>query len=120
MANEITITTGIRLVNGSLEVLSPAKSRQFDQTTARGGGPGVVDIGTTEESISFGDCVPGYVEAVNLDATNYVTLRFTSSNNAIRLRAGGGVALFELEPGVTLRAIANTATCRVKFTAINL
>jgi hypothetical protein len=55
-----------------------------------------------------------------MDATNYVRLRFTSGGtNAIRLTANGGVAMFFIEPGTTLYAIANTAACRVKFDWFN-
>lgn len=119
MANEITVTTGLALSNSLLVIPSTVKTVQFTQTTARGGNPGTVDVGTVEETISFGDCVPGFVEAVNLDATNFVRLRFATGANAIRLRANGGRCLFEIDSSVTLFAIADTATCKVRFTSVN-
>lgn len=119
MANEIQITTGVRLSNGLLVVPSTQTSRSFNQSTARGGGPGVVDVGTSEETISFGDCVPGFVELVNLDTTNYVQIGFSTGVYGFRLLANGGPALFYLESGATVYAKANTAACKVKVTALN-
>lgn len=120
MANEITLTVGMRLINGLLRVTPEQITRRFNQTTARGGGPGVVDVGTSAENISFGDIVPGYVWAINLDTTNFVHLRFSSGDNGPLLRANGGMALFEMPSAVTLAAIADTATCKVWFMGLNI
>lgn len=119
MANEITVTTGLRLANGLLIVPSSTVTTQFTQTTARGGGPGVVDIGTSEETISFGDCVPGYVQMINTDATNYVEFGGSTGVYVGRLAAAGGMALFQLNTAATLYMRANTATCKVKITSLN-
>jgi hypothetical protein len=119
MADEISITTGIRLSNGDLEIPTTTKTRQFDQTTQRGGNPGTVDVGTTEETISFGDCVPGFVEMVNLDGTNFVQVGFSTGVYGFRLIAGGGPALLYLETGAILYAKADTATCKVRVTGVN-
>ena len=119
MADEITIQTGLKLLNGTLEVASTNKTRKFDQTTARGGNPGTVDVGTTEETISFGDCVPGFVEMVNLDATNFIQVGFSTTVYGFRLLAGGGPALIYLETGATLYVKADTAACKVRVTGLN-
>lgn len=119
MANEITITTGIKLANGLLEVPNTQKTRQFNQTTARGGGPGVLDIGTSEESVSFGDTVPGWVELVNLDSTNYVEYYGNTGGNFGRLPPNGGCALIYMNTSATLYLKANTAGCKVRVTALN-
>jgi hypothetical protein len=119
MANEITISTSMRLVNGLLTSIANSKQTQFNQTTARGGGPGVVDVGTSEENINFGDIVPGFVRFTNMDATNFVRLRFSTGVNAIRLVANGGTSLIYVDSGVTVIAIADTATCRVLVEAFN-
>jgi hypothetical protein len=118
MADEIKVTVGAQVANGLLSHLVPAKTTKFTQTTARAGAV-TQDIGTTEETVSFGDGVPGYIVATNLDATNYVTLRFASGANAIRLLPNGGQAVFYLAPSTTLYAIANTAGCKVKFDWFN-
>lgn len=119
MANEITITTSVTCRNGLLNVTYPAITKQYNQTTARGGGPGSVDVGTSEENIDFGDIVPGYVRLINTDATNFVRIRFSASDNAIRLLANGGMALFYLDASVTIIAIADTGACRVTIEAVN-
>lgn len=119
MADEITIQTGVGLKNGELVVSNTNKSRRFDQTTARGGNPGTVDVGTTEETVSFGDCVPGFVEMVNLDATNFVQVGFSTGVYGFRLLANGGPALIYLETGATMYVKADTATCKVRITGIN-
>lgn len=119
MANEITVTTGLRLANGDLKVNGSNLSKKFDQTTARGGGPGTVDVGTTEETIDFGDIVPGFVEFRNLDATNFVDLGFSTGVYGIQLLASGGPAVFYLKSGATVYAKADTAACKIQVTAIN-
>jgi hypothetical protein len=119
MANEISVTVGASVTNGFLKQTSATQTRQFNQTTERAGSV-CQDIGTSEESISFGDVVPGYVVATNLDTTNFVSLRFASGGgNAIRLLANGGQACFHLGTGITLYAIADTAGCKVKFDSYN-
>ena len=120
MANEISITTALRLTNGLLNVPSTQKTTQFDQTTARGGGPGSVDVATSETTVEFGDIVPGFVEVVNLDATNYVDYGVVTGQLGFRLRANGGRGLFELGPSEALIMQANTAACKVQITALNL
>jgi len=120
MANEITITVGIGRTSSTdnFKVPTDSTTRQFTQGTARGGGPGVIDIGTSEESISFGDCVPGYTKLENLDTTNYVEYYFTTAAAGAILPASG-LGLIYIKSGQTLYMKANTATCKVKITALN-
>lgn len=119
MANEISVTIGASVTNGFLRQTSATQTRQFNQTTARAGSI-CQDVGTSEESVSFGDGVPGYIVATNLDTTNFVSLRFVSAGaNAIKLLPNGGQACFHLGASVSLFAIADTAACKVKFDWIN-
>ena len=118
MANEITITTSGNLRNGALIQPMLSQAVQSDQATPRAGSF-TVDIGTSEESIDFGDIAPGYVRMTNLDADNFVRVRFAAAANAIRLLADRGQALFYLDAGVTVFAIADTAACRVQVEAYN-
>jgi hypothetical protein len=119
MANEISVTIGASVTNGFLRQTSATQTRQFNQTTARAGSV-CQDVGTSEETVAFGDVVPGYIVATNLDTTNFVSLRFASGGgNAIRLPANGGQACFHLGTGITLYAIADTAACKVKFDLYN-
>jgi hypothetical protein len=118
--SQITITTGLRLNNPPLLITSTNKARTFTQTTARGGGPGSVDVATGETTIDFGDIVPGFIELVNLDEDNFVDYGVVTGQLGFRLRANGGVGLIELGPSEALIMQANTAACRVQITALNL
>lgn len=119
MANEITVTIGMRLANGNLSYTGPNVTKTFDQTTARGGGPGTVNVGTTEESVSFGDTTPGYVQLTNLDDTNFVDFGNATGDLDFTLEAGGGMALFKMKSGATLYLKADTAACNVQVIAFN-
>ena len=120
MANEISVTIGTSVSNGYLKQTTATQTRQFTQTTARAGSV-CQDVGTSEEAVSFGDGVPGYIVATNLDTTNFVSLRFVSAGaNAVKLLPNGGQACFNLGTGVSLYAIADTAACKVKFDWINI
>lgn len=117
MANEITLTAIAKLVNGSLTPGTIKVSNlQVDQTNAE------VDtftqnIGTSEEDVTFGNVTTlGWLFMRNLDSTNYVQwgAKDTTMKTAGRLEAGE-FALFRVEPGITLRMVANTAACDVWF-----
>jgi hypothetical protein len=91
------------------------------QTTGRGGGPGTIDIGTSEEDVSFIDTVPGYIYVRNLDTTNYVQMGPKDSGAMIpflKLKAGEQ-ALFRLDGSVTIRGKATGGTVKVLFMAVN-
>jgi len=85
---------------------------------AVGGHHPVVDVGTSEEVISFGDIsTEGWCFMRNLDDTNYVQWGPESGGSMItmgRIEAGE-VACFRMEPGITLRAKANTAAVLLEF-----
>lgn len=78
----------------------------------------VVDIGTSEEDLSFGDLsTEGRCEVMNLDDTNYVDIGPKSGGSmvpAIRLKPGEPHA-FRISPGQTWAGQANTAACKVQF-----
>jgi hypothetical protein len=118
MPNEIQITSTLSVAKGSLEFAGRNYRIRQDQGTARAGSF-TQDVGTSEESVTFGDVAPGYIRVFNLDATNFVRLRFTTTDNAIRIPAGG-LAMFYLDSGVSLIAIADTATCKIQVDCINV
>jgi len=121
MADEITTYCSLSVTNGELSLPGVGGSIKVDQTTARGGGPGAVTIGTSEEAISFGDISPGYVFIKNLDSTNYVEFGPESGGSMVvcgRLKAGEQ-CLFRLGGSVTLRAQANTADVDCLVYAVN-
>lgn len=120
MADEIKITLRATVTNGDFKHdLIPSESISEDQTT-KGGGSLWLDVGTSAETVSFGDGTPGYVYLKNHDPTNYV--QFGSDNTGIqvlgRLKAGQ-VALLPLDSGATLSLQANTAACKVQVRYAN-
>mgnify|MGYP003646569833 CR=1 FL=1 len=119
MANEIKITAGMTCTNGNLSVQVPASTIQVDQATAKGGGPASVDVGTTEETIGFGDITARYVFMKNLDAANFVQIGFSTGVYGIKLLSGE-TAVFPLLTSATVYAKADTATCTLQVIGLNL
>lgn len=120
MADEISVTMGLRVVKDNFSFAPGTKTVRFDQTTAGGGNPGTVDIGTSEETIAFGDITPGWCQMTNLDATNYVEVGFSTGVYGIRLLPDKGGALFYVNTGTTVYAKADTATCAVTIHAVDV
>lgn len=118
MANEIKHTTSITVIKDSFRETFAPNLAQLDMAGTGGGNPGLVDVGTSEEDIAFGDVTPALCIIQNLDTTNYVTYG---------PKSGGAMILFgKIKPGqhevvhlgaaVTLRMQANTAAvkCLIK------
>lgn len=119
MANELTMVMSGTLVYSDAAALydtirqesiqvSPAVKGMFNKIFA---------IPTSDTVLTIGDITTlGYAFFKNLDTTNYITLGPTSGGALVpmlRLRAGYA-AVIPLEPGITLRAQANTATVRLQ------
>ena len=116
MADEITITASLAVKNGVVDEVLARVASQFDQTGTECA-KFQQSIGTTEEAINLGVDIGtlGYILAINLDPTNFVSLRrATGEGNFIRLEANGGMALFKCSATAPF-AIADTAACRVQF-----
>jgi len=78
------------------------------------------DIGTAEETLSFGDITPGKIVLANLDATNFVEWGFATGARPGRLEhkvaAGdecGDPTMISVS-GATIYIKADTAACKVK------
>lgn len=113
MANEIQLITELTLENGNVELDFRPETVQIDQASARYINR-VDDIGTSEETLSFGDITTkGLVAFKNLDSTNYVSWGFTTGNLHARLNAGE-TAVFRMDNAGSIIMQANTATCKVQ------
>lgn len=115
MANEITVSGRLKVVNASGvsyfdRVIT---SKQFTQAAIGGPTPGYMSIGTTEESTAFTELTTeGWLFMENLDTTNYVQWGFATGVYGGRLEAGE-FAMFRCEPSLTLYLKANTAACKM-------
>jgi len=118
MADEITLIVDLDLVNGAVEHDFSPSSISIDQATARFIDT-VLDIGTSAETISFGDiATKGMVVLQNLDSTNYITAGPDSTGQVTLLRINAGeIACFRIDDSATLKATANTATCKMRMIA---
>jgi len=119
------------VTHGQLEINDQGGSWTPNQLTARGGGPGTVEVGASEEDIAFGDISPGYClfeniedpDAADTDAGSWAIIGPKDSGNLIDFiaLAPGDKAMFRLAPGVTIRAKAVYAatSCELQVMALN-
>ena len=111
MANEIQITLGVQVRNGSfLDQFNPGLL-QVDQA-AIGRGGSVQSIGTSEEVVVFGDVATnGYMVLRNLDAAHYVLYGPEATGAMVTMGKlkPGEIAILRVAPTVVMRAKADTA-----------
>lgn len=120
MANEVVISSRLKLTNGILVFDYNIGSKSFDQSVASGPTPGFVTIGTTEESYTFGELATlGWFIMRNLDPTNYVEWGFSTGVYGGKMKPNEPAGPFRLKPGTTLYLKANTAACKCHLYAIN-
>lgn len=115
MANEITVSGRLKVVNASGATYFDRiiNNKQFTQAALGGPTPGYLTIGTSEESEAFSELTTeGWILLENLDTTNYVRWGFATTVYGGRLEPGE-FALFRCNPGLTLYMIADTAACKV-------
>jgi len=110
MADEITINIRGQVVNGFMKRVFAPGSLKFTQASV-GSQWFTWNVGTSEEDLTLVDITTeGWCFMRNVDATNYVTYgpKDTTMKAFGRIEAGE-VAAMRLEPGITIRAIADTA-----------
>jgi hypothetical protein len=94
----------------------PKKVHEITQA-AQGAHSPVVSVETVEEDLPIGDITTlGWLYLRNLDTTNYVTYGPKSGGAMVafgRIKPGEP-ALMRLEPGITLRWVANTAAVKIQ------
>lgn len=115
MSNEIRIQTSFRVENGNYKDDFRPGQILVDQSNPGRGGH-VQSIGTSEEDIDVGDVATlGWMVLRNIDTTNYVTYGPKSGGVMVpfgRIEAGEPATL-RLEPGITIRAQADTAAVKL-------
>lgn len=114
MANEIQVTSGIKVDKGSLAFNYQYTSTLHTMTGTGGPTPGYITVGTTEESTAFPELSTlGWCFMQNLDSTNYVEWGFSTGVYGGRMQAGEKAGPFRLNPGATMYLKANTAAVKV-------
>lgn len=119
MANEIeySVSGNIKDSNGRALDYWPSETVSVTQATPNSGGqPGTVPVTTSEADMSTtGLTTPSMLYLKNLDGTNYVSYGPKSGGSMIlfgKLKPKD-VHILRLGASVTLRWVANSATCRV-------
>lgn len=115
MAEEISVTILGAILNGNFKDRIDHGVNKFDQS-AVGAASNVVSVGTSEEDVTTGDISTlGWCFIRNLDTTNFVTYGPKSSGAMVALGRieAGEIHALRLEPGITIRWAADTATCLV-------
>jgi len=114
---EIALSFIGTLTNGSLQDAFPNASLAVTQSVAKVDGP-TVSVTTSEADVSFPSIsTNGYLWMRNIDDTNFVKYGPKSGGSMIEFGRlyPGEIAVYRLATGVTLRMIADTATCKVQF-----
>lgn len=128
MANEITITPALKLANGNLTETQSPGAVQFTQNAQKMFKDTIALTAGSDTNIStlIGATMLttyGWAYIWNLDATNYVQLGPDSSGAIVPMirlaKKGEAPAVFRLEPGITLRAKANTGNCVILVLILN-
>lgn len=115
MANEIAVSARFKFVDSAskpyLDVSFPLTN--FNQAAQGGPTPGFITAGTSEESTAFPELTTeGWLFMKNLDGTNFVQWGFSTGVYGGRLEPGE-IAMFRMEPSLTLYLKANTAACKM-------
>lgn len=126
MANEITVTPNLKLANGNLtDTLNPG-AISFNQNTQKMFKDTIALTAATDTSLTAlitGVTTYGWVYVWNLDTTNYVQLGPDNAGAIVPMvrlaKKGEPPAIFRMEPGITLRAKANTGNCVILIGVLN-
>jgi len=120
MSGEIKVVASIEVNKDALKIPKTGGGTQLiDMTGIGGGGPGVVEIGSGgEEDITFTDITTeGWCWMKNLDPANFVQYGPKDGTAMVpfgKLKAGEW-CVFRMDPGITLRMIADTAPVNVQI-----
>lgn len=109
MANEIRIFSGMEVINDPVNLKNNQRTQRFTQTS-KVAAELYQTIGTSEEALAFGDITPTWIQITNLDATNFVDIRFSTGVAGLTIPVGVTVGPFKLKSGASLLGIADTAS----------
>lgn len=120
MANEITLAGNLSVTDANSTFNLPrfgTTSLQVDQAN-----PGILhftqNVGTSAETLdTTAMTAEGWCIIRNLDSTNYITVGPDSTGQIdfLRILPGEQAGPMQLEPGLVIKATANTAACDVEI-----
>jgi len=118
MADEIRISASMSVDNGNLSFSQNYGTKNYTQNAIGGPTPGMVEIGTVEETVAFSELTtPGWCTIQNLDETNFVEWGFSTGVYGGKLKAGETAGPFRVNVS-TLYFKSDTAACRVVINAL--
>lgn len=117
MADEITAALSVSINNNGSKGSKSFTSKRGDQSGSGSGAPGLVNVGTSEETLDLSDY--RYIILSNEDDTNYVEYGFATGVYNAELPPGGIPTFLKVKSGKTLYWRANTAACDVDVFGIN-
>ena len=119
MADEIRISASMSVDNGNLSFSQNYGTKNYDQANIGGPTPGMIEVGTAEESVAFTELTaPGWVTIQNLDTTNFVEWGFSTGVYGGKLMPGDTAGPFRLNTSANLFLKSDTAACRVVINAL--
>ena len=105
MANEIRVTVGLRAKKNNFN-FNQSRTAAFNNVNVDGGNPGTVTLTTSEADIDFGSVTPAWVMVVNLSTGSWFRLGPKDTTMKAMMKfPPGGMALFPMSTGTTLRAV---------------
>ena len=116
MADEIKINLTVTVENGSYKDRFVPGQLAITQST-QGAASGILSIGTAAETVAFTDVTTeGILICQNLDATNFIELGpdSTGIQDFVKLKAGE-FFIGRIKPGITVKAQADTAACKMYY-----
>ncbi|WP_291321220.1 hypothetical protein [Desulfonatronospira sp.] len=120
--SQIQITAGLAVSNGPYRQPQLGGPFQQEQTTARGGTPGLLSLTTAEQDVDFGDVTPGWVFVKNLSSENAMLIGPKNAGDALEpfleLPPLAQVVL-PLDDGVVLRVAAAAGTLDAQIVGVN-
>lgn len=117
MANEIQITLVVNVTNGNFRDNINPGSMSITQS-AIGMASGIQAVGTSAEAIVTTDVTNlGWGYFKNLDSTNFVLIGPDDGGTMkdFGKLLAGEACLIPLKPGITIKAKADTATCKLEY-----
>lgn len=114
MSKEISVGIVFGCINGHFVLPQQNYTKQLDQTVPGGGYPGVVTVATGGTTLTLTEiATEGWAWLQNIDPFNFVTYG-GATDQPFKMKPGEP-ALVRINPGETIKLVADTAACEVQI-----